>query len=175
MPIGPIFRAMTHNRTRVFLIILEIAVSLAIVTNCVNMITDERRKMLVKSGFDDDNLLWVRARPFAAEYRDIPYMQKSIDADARLLSSIPGVRAVWNTNFVPWQGGGSSGNVKAAGSKNGPLRTQIYYGAGDLFATLGTRLAEGRNFVPNDYQYDQINGNPTVVIISKELAQLVFG
>jgi putative ABC transport system permease protein len=175
MPIGPIFRAMTHNRTRVLLIILEIAVSLAIVTNCVNMITDERRKMQQKSGFDDDNLLWVRARPFAGEYRDIPYMQKSIDADARLLSSIPGVRSVWNTNFVPWQGGGSSTNVKAAGSKNGALRTQIYYGAGDLFATLGAKLAEGRNFVPNDYQYDQINGNPSVVIISKALAQLVFG
>ena len=46
MPIGPIFRAMTHNRTRVVLIILEIAVTLAIVTNCVNMIVDERSKML---------------------------------------------------------------------------------------------------------------------------------
>src|SRR5882762_4686112 len=100
MPIGPIFRAMTHNRTRVLLIVLEIAVTLAIVTNCVNMITDERRKMHQKSGFDDDNLLWVRIRPFAPEYRDQKYMLNSVEADHRLLASIPGVRSVWNTNFV---------------------------------------------------------------------------
>jgi putative ABC transport system permease protein len=174
MPIGPIFRAMSHNKTRVLLLILEIAVTLAIVTNCVNMITDERRKMQHPSGFDDDNLLWVRIRPFAAEYRDNQYMLNSVEADTRVLASIPGVRSVWNTNFVPWQGGGSSTNIKAAGTKESTLRSQVYYGTGDLFATLGTKLVEGRSFIPNDYQYDQINGNPKVAIISKALAQLVF-
>src|SRR5262249_37312056 len=118
MPIGPIVRAMSHNKTRVLLIILEIAVTLAIVTNCVNMITDERRTMQQPSGFDDHNLLWVRARPFAPEYRDNQYMLNSVEADAKLLASIPGVRSVWGTNFIPWQGGGSSTNVKEAGSKN---------------------------------------------------------
>jgi putative ABC transport system permease protein len=175
MPFGPIVRAMRHNKTRVLLIVLEIAVTLAIVTNCVNMIVDERRKMHQKSGFDDDNLLWVRVRPFSPEFNDQKTMTNTIESDRRLLESVPGVKSVWNTNFIPWQGGGSSTNIKAAGTKNGALRTQIYYGEGDLFDTLGAKLAEGRKFVPNDYDYDQVNGNPSVVIISKALAQLVFG
>src|SRR5438067_4988140 len=174
MPIGPIVRAMNHNRTRVALIILEIAFTLAIVTNCVNMIVDERTKIVRPSGFDDDNLLWLRSAPFRPEFREQQYILNHVDADLRLLKSIPGVKAAFNTNFVPWEGGGSSGTVKIAGTKNVPVRTQIYYGKGDLFGTLGTKLIEGRDFVPNDFDYDQVNGNPKVVIVSKKLAELVF-
>ena len=64
---GPIIRAMNHNRTRVVLLVLEIALTLAIVTNCVNVILAERAKMREPSGFDDDNIVWVHARPFAPE------------------------------------------------------------------------------------------------------------
>jgi putative ABC transport system permease protein len=174
MSIGPIFRAMNHNRTRVLLIILEIAVTLAIVTNCVNMIVDERSKMIKPSGFDDDNLVWLRSAPFRPEFREEQYILNQVDSDLRVLKSIPGVKAVVNTNFVPWQGGGSSGMVKIAGSKNMPVRSQIYYGKGDLFGTLGTKLMEGRDFTPNDFDYDQIKGNPKVVIVSRKLAELLF-
>jgi putative ABC transport system permease protein len=174
MPIGPIFRAMTHNRTRVLLIILEIAVTLAIVTNCVNMIVEERSKIMKPSGFDDDNLVWLRSAPFRPEFREPQYILNHIDSDLRVIKSIPGVKAVVNTNFLPWQGGGSSGTVKIAGSKDVPVRSQIYYGKGDLFGTLGTRLIEGRDFAPNDFNYDQINGNPKVVIVSRKLAELLF-
>ncbi|HEY3056493.1 MAG TPA: FtsX-like permease family protein [Thermoanaerobaculia bacterium] len=174
MPLGPIFRAMRHNRTRVILIVLEIAFTLAIVTNCVNMINAERTKMVKPSGFDDDHLLWVRSAPFRPEFREQQYILNHVDADLRVLQSTPGVRAVLNTNFVPWQGGGSSTTVKIAGTKDIPLRSQVYYSKGDVFGTLGTKLIEGRDFTPNDYDYDQINGNPKVVIVSKALAELLF-
>lgn len=108
MPFGPIFRSMTHNRTRVLLIILEIAFTLAIVTNCVNMINEERAKTQKLSGFDDDNLLWVRSVPFAADFKEEQYVRNQVDADMRTILAIPGVKGVTNTNFLPWQGGGSS-------------------------------------------------------------------
>ena len=55
---------MVHNRTRVILIIIEIAVTLAIVTNCVNMIVDERRKILqLVVGGDRDESLGRRGHP----------------------------------------------------------------------------------------------------------------
>src|SRR6266550_1646329 len=174
MPIGPIVRAMNHNRTRVLLIVLEIAFTLAIVTNCVNMIVDERSKMARKSGFDDDNLLRVRSAPFAPEFREPQYILNHVDSDLRVMRAVPGVRGVVNTNFVPWQGGGSSGTVKIAGTKTVPVRSQIYYYKGDLLGTLGTKLIEGRDFVPNDYDYDQVKDNPKVVIVSRKLAELMF-
>ena len=53
MHIGPLIRAMGRNRTRFALIILEIALTLAIVTNCLNIILDQRKGMQKRSGFDD--------------------------------------------------------------------------------------------------------------------------
>jgi putative ABC transport system permease protein len=174
MHIGPIFRAMSHNKTRVALIVIEIAVTLAIVTNCVNMILDERGKMLRKSGFDDDNLLWVRSRPFTPEFQERQFIVNNVEADIRDIRSIPGVKSVANTGFIPWQGGGSSGVLKVAGSRDPGQRTQTYYGSGDLWGTLGVKIVEGRDFQPADFNYDPVNGSPTVAIISKAYADLMF-
>jgi len=174
MPVGPIFRAMAHNKTRVVLIVLEIAVTLAIVTNCVNMILEERRQMNRPSGFDDDNLVWFRSRPFAPEFKEPKYVDNSVAADMRTVAAIPGVRSVANTNFLPWAGGGSSTMIKVAGDKGPGNRTQIYYFSGDLFNTLGNHIVQGRAFVPGDYDYDQQNGTPKSIIISRKLADLLF-
>src|SRR5687767_1191056 len=99
---GPIIRAMNHNRTRVVLLVLEIALTLAIVTNCVNVILAERAKMKTPSGFDDDNILWVRARPFTPEYQEDAFLNNMVDADIRRIQAIPGVRSVANTHFQLW-------------------------------------------------------------------------
>ena len=70
MEIGPIFRALFHHKTRFWLITLEIALTLAIVANCANMILDQRSKMLRPSGMDEENLLAVISEPFAPEFED---------------------------------------------------------------------------------------------------------
>jgi putative ABC transport system permease protein len=174
MHIGPIFRAMSHNKTRVTLIVIEIAVTLAIVTNCVNMILEERRKMLRPSGFDDANLVWVRSRPFRPEFRERQYLVNNIEGDMRAMEAIPGVRAVANTGFIPWQGGGSSGVLKVPGTQSAGSRTQSYFGSGKLFETLGVKIVQGRNFQPSDFNYDQVNDSPKTAIISKAYAELMF-
>jgi putative ABC transport system permease protein len=138
------------------------------------MIVDERRQMNIPSGFDDDNLLYVRSDGFLPEFKDNPYRLRQVESDLRVLNAVPGVRAALSTGFLPWQGGGSSGTIKAAGTKDAQVRTQFYYANGDLFATLGTKLIEGRNFAPNDYEYDSFKGNPKVLIISRKLAELAF-
>ncbi|MBV9493262.1 MAG: ABC transporter permease [Acidobacteria bacterium] len=172
---GPIIRAMRHNKTRFILIILEIAFTLAIVTNCVNMILEERRTLTHPSGFDDHNIVWMRSRPFAPEFRETKYMDENIKADLRTIAAIPGVKAVASTNFRPWQGGGSSTTVREAGNKQGSvLRTQIYYGTEGMFDTLGAPIASGRGFVPNDFDYPD-GANPKVAVISRALAKLLFG
>ena len=47
MELGPIFRALMHNTTRFWLITLEVALSLAIVANCVNLIQQTRHLVLL--------------------------------------------------------------------------------------------------------------------------------
>lgn len=170
---GPIIRAMRHNKTRFVLIVLEIAITLAIVTNAVNMIMKERTEMNRSSGFDDDNLLWIRARPFAPEFREDAFMENVTDADIRALAAIPGVKAVANTQFLPWQGGGSSTTVKIAGVKSDVVRTQSYYTTSGIFDTLDVKVIQGRGFVPGDFNYPR-DGEPNVVVISQALAKLLW-
>src|SRR6201987_3062931 len=123
MEFGPIARAIIRNKVRFGLIVLQIAIPLAVVTNAINMLLAERAKMLRPSGFDDHNLMWVYSRPFATPFGERSYRMSSAAADLRELKTIPGVRGVVNTFFIPWQGGGRSGAVKVAGGDGAPHQT----------------------------------------------------
>jgi len=150
MEFGPIIRAMRHNKIRFGMIVLEVAMTLAIAVNSVNMIREERSKIVIPSGFDDENLVWVRTRPFSPEFREDRYLETNIEADLRAIAALPGVVSVSSTNFIPWQGGGSSTETRVAGSRSEPLRTQMYYHQGDLVKALGVNIIEGRNLTEQD-------------------------
>ena len=174
MHVGPILRAMRHNRTRVVLIVLEIAMTLAIVSNCINVIVAERQKMMAKSGFDDDNIFWFRARPFTPEYREAAFLDTTIDADLRAISSIPGVRAAANTTFRLWEGGGSTTNIRPVGGSSEGLRSQIYYGTRDIVQTLGANVIAGRAFRDGDHGVGPATDPANVTVISKSVADALF-
>jgi putative ABC transport system permease protein len=146
MEIGPILRAIRRNKARFGLIAAEVALTLAVVVNCVALIADSRRQMAHPSGFDDDNLLAVDSIPFGEAFKEGGYKRAALNADLEALRAMPGVRAAMNTRFVPWQGGGSSGELKPVGS-NGPMfRTQQYSVDEGLIETLDLTLVEGRQF-----------------------------
>ena len=174
MNIGPILRAMKHNRTRVTLLVLEIALTLAIVTNCVNVILAERAKMNRPSGFDDDNILWARARPFNTQYQEDAFVNNMIDADIRRIQAIPGVKAVSNSHFRLWEGGGSSTSIKPVGTNQAPTSSQIYWSSKDITQTLGVKMVEGRTFNETDHNTGPENDTPKTVIISKTVADAMF-
>lgn len=174
MNIGPILRAMKHNRTRVVLIVLEIAMTLAIVTNCVNVILAERTKMSQSSGFDDDNILWMNVRAFAPEFREPGYQDTITDADIRRIESIPGVKAAANTHFQLWEGGGSSTTIYAIGQPVEPISTQQYYATRDIVQTLGATIVAGRAFRDGDHGVGNQTDPARVVILSKSVADTFF-
>ncbi|HEY0158191.1 MAG TPA: FtsX-like permease family protein [Thermoanaerobaculia bacterium] len=176
MNIGPILRAMKHNRTRVVLIVLEIAITFAIVTNCVNVIIAERKKMTRPSGFDDDNIIRIHTRPFAPEFAEMSFLDTSIDADLRLLASIPGVRAVANTNFQMWEGGGSSSSYVPASSalKDGP-QIQNYFATHGIAETLGLKIVAGRGFRQSDHGIGTQPDPANVALITRDAARAMFG
>jgi putative ABC transport system permease protein len=164
---------MKHNRTRFALIILEIAITLAIVTNAVNMILVERTAMQQKSGFDDDNLLFVSAQPFAPEFKEQTYVENIVKADLRALAGISGVKAASATYMLPWQGGGSSGTWKAEGYGE-KFQAQIYPATRGIFDTLDVQIIQGRGFVDDDTPTDP-NTSTKVTVISRSLAKKLWG
>ena len=173
MEFGPITRALRRNKTRFVLIVLQIAITLAVVTNAVNLIIVERSKMLISSGFDDDNLLWVRSKPFASAFGERGYRVTAVENDLRALRSIPGVVAITNSSFLPWQGGGSSSQVVVAGGDGSRFQTQTYVSTPGFTDTLGIHVVEGRDLRQSDID-DDPNSTTNTVFISRDLEKLLF-
>jgi len=174
MEFGPIIRALKRNKIRFALIVLQIAITLAVVTNAITMIKDANEKMNKKSGFDDDNIVWVRTKPFSPAFKDLSYRISAVNADLRTLRGIPGVVAAANTNFLPWQGGGSSGEVSVGAGDRSKFRTQMYYNTPGILQTLGVHLASGRDLRESDIDDDPNSKAPSTAVISKDLEKLLF-
>ena len=154
MELGPILRAIRRNKARFGLIAVEVALTLAVVVNCVALIRDARQQMSQPSGFDDENLLILNWTPFDTAVREDSYRRNVVDADLAALRATPGVRAVTATRLTPWIGGGSSQELRPVGSQGPLLRTQIYPADEGLVETLGVRLLEGRTFTREDAERD---------------------
>ena len=174
MEFGPIIRALKRNKVRFLLIVVQIAITLAVVTNAITMIRDESVKMTKSSGFDDENIVWVRTKPFAPGFKDLPYRIAAVNADLRAIKATPGVVAVANTNFLPWQGGGSSGEVAAGDGDGSKFRTQMYYNTPGILDALGVHLVSGRILRDTDIDDDPNSKAPSTAIISRDLERLVF-
>ncbi len=174
MEFGPIIRALKRNKVRFLLIVVQIAITLAVVTNAITMIRDEGQKMLKRSGFDDDNIVWVRSKPFSPAFKDQAYRISTVNADLRAIQGIPGVVAVANTNFLPWQGGGSSGEMAVGGGDGSKYRTQTYTTTPGILDALGVHLVSGRLLRDTDLDDDPNSKAPATVIISRDLEKLMF-
>src|SRR5262249_51591588 len=173
MEFGPIVRSMKRSPFRFGLIVVEVALTLAIVVNCVGMIVTAREELGRASGFDDDHLLYVASTPFSKEFMDDNYLEQSIQEDLRLLRGLPGVVDATNTALCPWQGGGSSGTLRPVDSDKQMLRTQTYGGDEGTMQTLGVHIVAGRDFTHDDVVIDP-NATMFPILISKDYADLWF-
>lgn len=190
---GPILRALSRNKARASIIVLEVALTLAIVVNCVSLIKDARLELAKQSGFLDDDLISVRVRAFDPAFTQQPFTESVIEKDVAALRALPGVAAATQTRFRPWQGGGSSNEVWIAGTKSPTFRIQTYAADGQTFKSLGITVAEGRDFTDDEAvsERDRVRAvtsqnrprsadgratNPLVqeIVVSRAFAKLAF-
>ncbi len=170
MEIGPILRTLFYNKPRFVLISLEVALTLAIVVNCVNMVLEMRQEMLRPSGFDEENILVATLRPFGPELVDEDYAKAVREADLRLARSLPGVRAAAQLSSVPLSGGGSSTGRKVVSSELDTISSPYFTVTEEALETLGAELVAGRDFTPEDFGVET-NHN---VILSQAMADRLF-
>lgn len=154
MELGPILRAIRRNKARFGLIAVEVALTLAVVVNCLALISDAREKMAQPSGFDDENLIHVESTPFDQSFREEGYRRNSLRADLEALRAVPGVRAAASTGFLPWIGGGSSSTFKRVGESGPEIASQVYDADEDIIDALGVHVVEGRAFTRDEVVRD---------------------
>ncbi len=174
MEIGPILRALTRNKTKVALLVLEVAVTTTIVLNCIALILDQRGRIRRDSGMDEANLISVALRPWGADYADDAFRDDLVRRDVAALEAVPGVLAATAMRPTPLQGGGSSSQFKPLGAPDSAkVRAPVYRADPDVVATLGLEIVAGRGFEESDVP---LTGGPQILncLVTRDLADALW-
>lgn len=176
MDIRPILSALRRHKTAASLIVLQIALSCAIICNALFLIGGRIERMDRPTGMADEELVRIRATSIGPnENRDA---QAKVDLDA--LRAIPGVTSVAITNQIPFDGSSWNTSVGTKPDQPSPtLSAGVYLGTDDLLETYGVKLVAGRDFLPGEYlDYSAIETSSDfsvpAVIITREMAEAMF-
>ena len=174
MEIRSILSTLRRHKTAAALIVVEIALTGAIVCNAVHLIAQRVERMGAPSGMAEAELLRIettsmirRADAHAQTRRDVA-----------LLRQVPGVKQVTVSNQVPYGNSAWTTGVNLRPDQAHETTRAAIYGASDGFiATTGLRLVAGRDFAPEEYQDWQNEGvkrDVPVVILSRVAAEHLF-
>ncbi len=171
---GPIIRSLLRNRVRTGLLVVEIAVTLAIVLNCLGMLLEQRRELTRPTGIDEANLVAVEMLPWDPAYREEETRIGILHEDLDALRALPGVVGASAMAPFPLQGGGSSTQFKPLGAPDDALVRAPVYGADErILDTLGLELVAGRDFTTDDVVYE--SGSRILnVIVTQDFASALF-
>jgi putative ABC transport system permease protein len=172
MRIHPILAAMTRNKFGAILIVAQMAVTLAFITNSFALVEQRVAWSARPTGLDEANVFVIHAS--TEPHEDLEARRTGELAALRNLS---GVVDAYITNDYPLQGRGWSGSVSLSpDQKTASASTAHYLGDEHALHTLGVALIAGRNFTPDEVTTVRDDALPTarILIVSKVLANTLF-
>ena len=174
MEIRPIISAMLRNRTGAVLVALQIAITLAVVTNALFIINQRLEKIGRPSGMDTDNLIFVQSYGYRPDYNH----RVTIEEDLAMIRGTPGVVSASTITGIPLSGGGSSTSYKVSPDKSSPDVPGNYYELDEHgVETLGVKLVAGRTFNKDIMRWDEKQAGSQFVpeiIITRDMAKALF-
>jgi putative ABC transport system permease protein len=170
MELRPILSTLLRHKTAATLIVLEIALSCAIVCNALFLIGNRLEHMGRPSGLDEAHLLFVRANGISHDAEAGAVTRADLDG----LRAIPGVVSATTVNQAPFGNSMWMSSLKLKPDQEDPtLTTTNYMVAEDGLKTLGVKLLEGRDF--NASEYVDFDANEfAAVIVTRALAQRLY-
>ena len=172
--IGPIFRALMHNRMGALLIALQIALTLAIVINSAFIIQQRSADIASPTGLDEANTAIFYTNLFEPNvdqrqlYRD----------DLESIRAMPGVIAATHTNSTPASGSGWGEDLytDAEMQSNDSISFGKFMVDEHGLETFNLDLVAGRNFLPEEMQVRNMTATerPKVLVVSQALADELF-
>jgi putative ABC transport system permease protein len=147
MDILPIISTLRRHKLTSWLLILEIALTCAIVCNAVFLIGQRLQRMDMPSGVAEHELLQIQLADIVPPSN--PYARAA--EDMALLRQLPGVQSVATSNQVPFGNSSSNANIRLdPAQQERTLNATTYFGE-NLVQTLGTQLISGRDLQADDF------------------------
>jgi len=181
MALHPMFRTWKRHKAGVALIVLQVALTLAIVCNALFIIGQRIDRLQRPTGVQEDGLIrisqtWLDAPDAntAAGVEKLDAMQRT---DLEALRRLPGVIDVAASDSMPLQGAVWSGDLRReATQKEATGQAALYYGDDHMLPTLGLQLIAGRNFTADEIGHHTIRSTevPAVGIVSRAVAEQLF-
>ena len=172
---GPIIRALFKRKTAAILVLLEIAITLAIVSNALSLIATRSQQMARESGVDESQVFFFGSVAIDPKSYNA---NAAFSADRARLLAIDGVENAYVTDSLPLSGSGSNTTLQTGPDDDRDISSATYYADENTLATLGVKLIAGRNFDAREITTLAPRGSevPRVIMLSKTLAdQLFFG
>ena len=147
MELRPILSTLHRHKITVWLLIVQIALTCAIVCNAVFLIHQRLQRMDTPSGIAEHELVQIQF----AYIGDRPDAYAQTQTDLATLRQLPEVQAVALANQLPLSGHAmsNSGIKLDPNQRQNSLEVASYYGQ-NLLPTLGVRLISGRDFQPDE-------------------------
>lgn len=181
MKLHPILSALRRHKTGAVLIALQIALTLAIVSNAVFIIGLRMAKVDRPTGLVEDGLIRISQNWLNAPVGENPAAIEKLDAmqraDLTALRTLPDVQEVAAAASMPIQGMIWSGTLGLSPqADNSGIKVAYYYGDERQRSTFGLRLLTGRDFRADEILHQSSQGKlaAPVVIVSQVVAERLF-
>jgi len=173
MDVMPILSALKRNKVGAILIALQLALTLAIVSNALFIIGQRMQYVSRPTGIVEPEVIVVNNQWIGNGLDAKPLLE----ADLAALRAVPGVVDAFATNSVPLSNGGWSTGVNLAQKQEqSTAQTAVYFGDDHTVQTYGLELVAGRNFTVDEVADFKRNETlqPQAVILTEALAKKVF-
>ncbi len=177
MEIRPILSTLMRHKTAAALIVLQIALTCAIICNALFMIGDRITQIRETSGIAEDELVRIQIIPVGGDADS----EAQTRADLAMLRAMPGVKTATTINQVPFVNSSWNSGVNLQQDQQQPtLNASTYMAEEHFIDTFGLNLVAGRNFTPDEYvEFAAVNDpeSPATVssmIITRTMAERLF-
>lgn len=175
-PLRPMLRSLSHHKVVAALIVLEVALSFAIVANAMHLIQRLWSDLNLRTGLPEAELMVAEPRAM----KSIEEAHAISTEDMRRIRALPGVHSAAIANQVVFGNNSNNSGVNTEPNNGGQRVVAARYEGDENFVpTLGLRLIEGRNFKPDEVKTGeelrkQTSNVAPPMIINRALAQALF-
>ena len=173
MELGPILSAMRHNKVGAIVIVVQTAITLAILCNSLFIIQQRLRSSERPTGLLEQDI-FTMANQWVGNPADL---SAKVRADLAALRALPEVVDAFASNSYPLSNGGWDDAIMLeASDAHYAADAALYFTDEHGLATLGLKLVAGRNFEPAEIA-DRNNLEakpPAALIVSQALATKIF-
>lgn len=177
MDIRPILSTLLRHKTAATLIVLEIALSCAIICNAIFLITTRLERMERPTGLAETELVSIQMAGIGRS--DDP--DALVKRDLAALRAIPGVKSATSTNQMPFGGSSSNSSISLEPDQLNPTaHASVYLADEGLLDTFGLKLVEGRWFNSDEFLDYGVLDDPgpetpiSATVLTRSLAERLF-